>query len=68
VRSEVLRAEVYLAEVRDLLSGAREGEGLALAALNLRLGLPQETPWDLAAAPDLPAAPARAGAPRHPGA
>lgn len=57
VRSEVLRAEVYLAEVRDLLNSAREGEGLALAALNLRMGQPQDTAWDLAGTPPLPPAP-----------
>ncbi|MCA9781978.1 MAG: TolC family protein [Calditrichaeota bacterium] len=54
VRSEVLRAEVYLAEVRDLLNSAREGALLAEAALNLRLGLDQDTHWELGETPPLP--------------
>ncbi len=55
VRSELLRAEVYLSEMDDMLTRARQGAAMAQAALNLRMGLPQETAQHLGRTPDLPA-------------
>ena len=55
VHAEVLRAEVYLAEVDELLVRAETGASLAEAALNFRLGADQATPRELASMP--PSAP-----------
>lgn len=56
VRSELLRAEVELARVDDLLAEARGRERVAEANLSFRLGEPLSTSWELADLPPLPAA------------
>ncbi len=57
VRSELLRAEVELARIEDLLQEARGNVRLASADLAFRLGADQGTEWELAALP-APTAPA----------
>ncbi len=47
VRSEVLRAEVELAKIDDLLEAAKGGAGVAEANLAFRLGVDQATAWEL---------------------
>lgn len=54
VASEVLRAEVYLAEMDELVLRAENGTSLAQAALNFHLGLDQRTMHQLGALPGLP--------------
>ena len=54
VSSEVLRAEVYLAEMEELVTRAGSGAELALAALNFNLGLPQNRMHDLGQLPEMP--------------
>jgi len=54
VASEVLRAEVYLAEMDELVLRAENGTALAQAALNFHLGLDQRTMHQLGALPGLP--------------
>lgn len=51
VRSELLRAEVELARIDDLLAEARGRVRVANASLAFRLGEPQEKLWALAALP-----------------
>ena len=55
VSSEVLRAEVYLAEMEEQALRARNGARLALAALNFHLGLDQGSERELGELPALPA-------------
>jgi outer membrane protein TolC len=57
VHAEVLRAEVYLAEVEELLVRAETGASLAEAALNFRLGTDQSIPRELAPMQPPPPAP-----------
>ncbi len=54
VSSEVLRAEVYLAEMDELVMRSENGARLAQAALNFHLGLDQGTAQDLGQMPDYP--------------
>jgi outer membrane protein len=54
VSSEILRAEVYLAEMDEMLARAVNGARLAQAALNFHLGIAQETAHELGAMPPLP--------------
>ncbi len=56
VSSEVLRAQVYLAEMDELVTRAGSGAELALAALNFNLGLPQDREHDLGMLPEMPVA------------
>lgn len=58
VRSELLRAEVELARMDDLLAAARGGAQVAEVALSFRLGAPLAGHWELA---DLPPPPPLAG-------
>lgn len=54
VSSEVLRAEVYLAEMDELVMRAENGARLAQAALNFHMGLDQGTRHELGEMPALP--------------
>lgn len=56
LESEVLKAEVQLAEVDEHLARARTGASLAEAALNFRMGVEQATPRQLAPPPPPPPA------------
>ncbi|MDP2362013.1 MAG: TolC family protein [bacterium] len=56
VSSEVLRAEVYLAEMDEMVMRAENGARLAQAALNFHLGLDQGLVHDLDGLPRLPLA------------
>jgi outer membrane protein TolC len=56
VSSEVLRAEVYLAEMDEMVMRAENGARLAQAALNFHLGLDQGLVHDLDGLPPLPLA------------
>lgn len=51
VEAEVLKAEVYLAQVDEMVIRADTGARLAEAALNFRLGVPQTTARQLAPTP-----------------
>ncbi len=51
VRSELLRAEVELSRVDDLLESAKGNVRVANAALAFRLGEPQSSTWELAPLP-----------------
>ena len=51
VRSELLRAEVELSRVDDLLESAKGNVRVANAALAFRLGEPQASTWELAPLP-----------------
>ena len=55
VRSELLRAQVELARMDDLLAAARGRERIAQAALAFRLGDPGDAVYALAPLPDPPA-------------
>jgi len=55
VRSELLRAEVELARIDDMLQEARGNVRLAAASLAFRLGSDQGTEWELAPLPEPPA-------------
>jgi outer membrane protein len=55
VRSELLRAEVELARVEDLLAEARGGARVAEASLAFRLGADLASSWTLEPLPALPA-------------
>ena len=55
VRSELLRAEVELARIDDMLQETRGNVRLAAANLAFRLGVDQGTEWELAALPAPPA-------------
>lgn len=55
LESEVLKAEVHMAEVDEHLARAQTGASLAEAALNFRMGTEQSTPRQLAPPPLLPA-------------
>jgi outer membrane protein TolC len=50
---DVLRAEVYLAELQEWLVRSEQGESLAQAALNFAMGQPQTTIYQTAELPDL---------------
>jgi outer membrane protein TolC len=52
VRSELLRAEVELARVEDLLEDARGKARVANANLAFRIGVAQDTTWQLAPLPE----------------
>jgi len=54
VASEVLRAEVYLAEMDELVTRAENGARLAEAALNFHLGIDRDTHHELGSMPALP--------------
>lgn len=54
VSSEVLRAQVYLAEMEEMVARAENGARLAQAALNFHLGIDQTTEHELGAMPPLP--------------
>jgi len=54
VSSEVLRAEVYLAEMDEMLARAENGARLAQAALNFHLGIEQASEHELGEMPPLP--------------
>lgn len=45
--AEVLKAEVYLAQMDEMLATARNGARLAEAALNFHMGQPQDRHWTL---------------------
>ena len=51
VRSELLRAEVELARVEDLLEDAKGKARVANANLAFRIGVPQDSTWTLAPLP-----------------
>jgi outer membrane protein TolC len=53
-RETVLRSEVQLSETRQLLHSATETEFVALAALNLAIGLKSEQPFRLAECSEVP--------------
>ncbi len=46
--AEVLKAEVYLSQMDEMLATARNGARLAEAALNFHMGQPQDRHWTLA--------------------
>lgn len=46
--AEVLKAEVYLSQMDEMLASARNGARLAEAALNFHMGQPQNRHWTLA--------------------
>jgi outer membrane protein len=50
---DVLRAEVYLAELQEWVVRSENGEHLAQAALNFAMGLPQTATYQATALPDL---------------
>jgi outer membrane protein TolC len=50
---DVLRAEVYLAELQEWVVRSENGERLAQAALNFSMGLPQTSTYQTSALPDL---------------
>ncbi len=52
VRSELLRAEVELARVEDLLEDAKGKARVANANLAFRIGVPQDSTWQLAPLPE----------------
>jgi outer membrane protein TolC len=54
VSSEVLRAEVYLAKMVEMVASARNGSNLARAALNFHMGIDQTTVHSLGTMPALP--------------
>jgi outer membrane protein TolC len=53
-REKVLRAEVQLAESQRLLDASNEGVGVALAALNLAIGLNSTTPIRVVESSEVP--------------
>ncbi len=54
VKAEVLKAEVYLAQMDELVAQASTGAELALAALNFQMGVDQNRQWSLAPLPPQP--------------
>ena len=52
VRSELLRAEVELARVEDLLEDAKGKARIANANLAFRIGVPQDSTWQLGPLPE----------------
>ncbi len=54
VSSELLRAEVYLAEMKEMVASAQNGVNLAQAALNFHMGIEQTTEHILGTMPALP--------------
>lgn len=54
VSSEVLRAQVYLAEMQEMVARGENGARLAQAALNFNLGIDQASEHELGAMPPLP--------------
>jgi outer membrane protein TolC len=62
VRSELLRAEVELARLEDLLAEAQGGARLAETALSFRLGADLGETWELAPLPDAVLAPGEVAA------
>ena len=52
VRSELLRAEVELARVEDMLEDAKGKARVANANLAFRIGVPQDSTWQLAPLPE----------------
>ncbi|MDB5309300.1 MAG: outer membrane protein [Gemmataceae bacterium] len=53
-REKVLRAEVVVAQARRGLDAAEAGAGVAVAALNLAIGLNVSAPTEVLGTPDLP--------------
>lgn len=62
VKAEVLNARVHMARMEEQVAEAQAQLALAEAALNLRMGLPQETAHSLARLPAPPAVPQAAAA------
>jgi outer membrane protein len=54
VKAEVLKAEVYLAQMDEMVAQASTGAELALAALNFHMGVDQSREWSLAPLPSPP--------------